>query len=357
MINFRPIEPNDLLRQADCEAEEALGEAATRFIGQEAAELPSLAAAPGSCFEFTLNKELIVGEVSAAAWSGGGTFGAHRADPSASNGAVALGAPGALDALLESGDSVMASGIECYAPSIANIHDRIVAGWNVSCSVSLIVTRGELPIDVARQDLIVVLYGGARVGTLAKLEAGQATLVPAGPLVVVASELVVLLRFELREFCARDVVRQLLRSAGHHPLFRADLPRHLDLPVTSYDGSLLESPDMFQRATLALFDDGALEHARCWWNASLSFGRAPLFADVDGDLVTIRWTAPPSFGDRRLGLGGPDDLIMAIAGHVVGMTPDETEHLIVLATQGSKADDSRLQRTFRSLGLLVPARP
>ena len=357
MINFRSIEPNDLLRQADCEAEATLGEAAARFIEQAAVELPSRVAAPGSCFELALDKESIVGEVSAAAWSGGGIFGAYHADPLASNGAVTLGAPGTLDAMLESGDSITASGIECYAPSIANIHDQIVAGWNVSCSVSLIVTRGELPIDVASQDLIVVLHGGARIGTLVNLEAGQATLLPAGPLILVASELVVLLRFELREFSARDVVRQLLRSAGHHPLFRADLPRHLDLPVTSYDGSLLESPDMFQKATLALFDDGALEQARCWWNASLTFGRAPLCADADGDLVTIRWPAPPSFGDRRLGLGGPDDLIMAIAGYVVGMTSEVTEQLIVLATRGSKADDSRLQRTFRSLGLLVPARP
>lgn len=352
----RDLGSSDLLRPPDNELEAALVASANRWIADVAELLPDLSQT-GASFSAPVDGGSVLGELSAVAWSGAGTFEAISADQSGPPPVISLSGPVDIAELMRSDTAVIAKNVQMRLPSIADVHDRLTAASNAALSVSVILTSGDVVLELPTRSTIVVAHGGARLGSASELlSEGNARVVSAGSVGIRTSDFTVLVALEFREFGPRSILEQLSRSAGHDPLFRADLPRRLDAPFTSYGGSLLDEPEALGRSALAIYDDGVPEQARCWWNASLRFATGPIDGHTRSERWRLRWPAPPAFGDRRLAWSGSeDDLVIAMAGHVVAISPDLHGELLELTQGDSITVGSPLYRVFGELGLLAPA--
>lgn len=364
MIGIRRIHDADLFGGPADALEQGMVDIATASIERVRTSLPD-PLTMGSPVELSVDGPRLLDEITAVAFTGGGTFRISVSEASGRSEAVSDGdvavfdEAGAVADRLRAGDTILAEHVERYAPSIADLHDRIVAGWNTKCSVAVALSSTSTALTVPERSHILVLTGAVEVtpdvGAANFLSAGQAIAVPSGPVVVAGDGLASFACIELETFDARSVLRQIERSSGFRPTFRADLPRYVDEPFTSYAGSLLDGPDTFQAAMLELFDDGAITQSLHWWDASLEFSPGSMTAGLLDGPVRVRWPAAPAFTDRRLDRGRPDDLAFGIAGHLVVIDADRRREFIDLVSGDFELADHPFHNVLRSLRMLVPA--
>ena len=352
-IRGRALAMSDLLRDADCEFEQVLVASARHWCSTT--PMPSVAEA-GAPFAVEIDASALADQLGAIAWAGGEHFEVHDEQLGGARVKTPLPNPAIVANIVNSGATVIAPGAEEHIPAIAHLCDGVTSAWNTRLSASVVLSASDLELDLREPTLFAVADGCAELGdTGLTLVPDEGVVVPAGTQAITIPYPTTLVRVNLEVFDPTAIIAQLKRTAGHYPQFRADLPRWPEMPFTSYAGSLLDDPGALARATLEVFDAGVPEQAKLRWNASLRFAPRSLDHYLRPSRWKLRWPAPPAFGDRRQRWGPEGAIVLATAGRIVVIEPEQSEALHDLAGDGTITSSSPLFGTLTELGLLTPA--
>lgn len=325
-VSTRRIESTDILRPARSDREALLNQPWLARSAQARSKLPARGSAEIWAFD-QVDGDLMRDFVTAA-WSGGTGFSAMHANgekplPIASDGETEL------KSLVAGGASVLAANAENWSWSVAELHDHFVLGWGSPIDATVVMFERSVDLPIAAETLILALAGSARLlvgDEVTVLEEGYGVVTSGGTARLESDGPGLVLAGTIRSFGSSDVFRHVRRVAGFDPLFRADLPRSPDVPLSSYGGSLLDARESLRDRTVGLLES-AWEPAASWWSAHLSFAYPRLRSPFEAAPSILCLPGPAAYLDDRFPLA--DGVAAVLMASTISISLSE-DHLSCL---------------------------